>query len=204
MPRQSPAVAEKFQGGETRKVYAAQASYENFGSDIGWTSKIKPKFEEAAHVSRQQLYAKRKGDVINYILSLISVLPDHDDSFLDECVRAGTAKYHFQNHSEMIRKIIDAFFRNTDFTRFFTLQENDIVYTEKEIIDERGNAYKVDRMIVHADNTIDIVDFKSGEIQAEEHRDQINRYGRIIGRIYPGSVVRRHLVYIEEDAVVTL
>ena len=204
IPRQSPAVVEKFQGGEAQKAYAAQAGYENFGNDIGWTSKIKPKFEEAAHVSRQQLYAKRKGDVIHYILSLIGALPDHDDSFLDKCVRAGTAKYHFHNHFETIRKIIDAFFRNGNFTRFFTLRDNDIVYTEKEIIDERGNVHKVDRMIVHADNTIDIVDFKSGEIQAEEHKDQINRYGRIVGGIYPGSVVRRHLVYIEEDRVVAL
>jgi ATP-dependent exoDNAse (exonuclease V) beta subunit len=103
-----------------------------------------------------------------------------------------------------IRKIIDAFFRNTDFLRFFALQDDDIVYTEKEVIDEKGNVHKIDRMILHTDNTVDIVDFKSGETQNEEHREQINRYARIVARIYPGSVVRRHLAYIEEGEVVTL
>jgi len=189
---------------ESRKVYATQADYRNFSNNIGWASKIKPKFEETGHVSRQQLYAKQKGDVIHHILSLIRSLPDRDDSFLDTCILAGTAKYHFQNQTETIKKIIDAFFSNTDFLRFFALQDDDIVYTEKEIIDEKGNIHKVDRMIIHADNTIDIVDFKSGETQNEEHREQLNRYARIVGRIYPGSAVRRHLAYIEEGKVVTL
>ena len=79
-----------------------------------------------------------------------------------------------------------------------------IVFTEKEIIDERGAVYKIDRMIVHNDNTIDIIDFKSGESQIEEHREQISHYGQLVRRMYPGRDVRRHLLYIEEDTVVTL
>jgi two-component SAPR family response regulator len=59
-------------------------------------------------------------------------------------------------------------------------------------------------MVVHNDNTIDIIDFKSGESQIEEHNEQINRYGQLVKRIYPGKNVRRHLLYIEENTVVTL
>jgi ATP-dependent exoDNAse (exonuclease V) beta subunit len=176
----------------------------NLGNDIEWLTKIKTKFEEAAHISRQQLYAKKKGDVIHYILSLVHTLPENNNALLDTCVMAGIAKYHFSTHTEAIRKIIVNFFTNAQFMQFFKPYEGDIVFTEKEIIDEKGVVYKIDRMIVHIDNTIDIIDFKSGESQIEEHRDQISRYGQLVKRMYPGKDVRRHLLYIEENMVITL
>ena len=181
-----------------------QFTGDNLGNDIEWLTKIKTKFEEAAHISRQQLYAKKKGDVIHYILSLIHTLPEEHKTLLDTCVRAGIAKYHFSAYTETIQKIITGFFTNAQFLQFFTPHEDDIVFTEKEIIDEKGAVYKIDRMIIHNDNTIDIIDFKSGESQIEKHREQINRYGQLVRRMYPGRDVRRHLLYIEEDTVVTL
>ena len=177
---------------------------DDLGNDIGWLTKIKTKFEEAALISRQQIYAKKKGDVIHYILSLIHTLPEEHKTLLDTCVRAGIAKYHFSAFTEAIQRIIIGFFRNTQFMQFFTPHEDDIVFTEKEIIDEKGAVHKIDRMIVHNDNTIDIIDFKSGESQIEKHRDQISLYGQLVRRMYPGRDVRRHLLYIEENRVVTL
>jgi ATP-dependent exoDNAse (exonuclease V) beta subunit len=183
---------------------ASQFKVDNFGNDIKWLTKIKTNFEEAALVTRQQVYAKKKGDVIHYILSLIHTLPEEHKNLLDTCVRAGIAKYHFTAFTESIQKIITTFFSNAQFLQFFTLHKDDIVFTEKEIIDEKGAVHKIDRMIIHNNNTIDIIDFKSGESQIDKHREQINRYGQLVRRMYPGKDVRRHLLYIEEDRVITL
>lgn len=174
------------------------------GNDIDWLTKIQTKFEEAAQISRQQLFAKKRGDVIHYILSLITTLPENVDAFLDTCVRAGIARYHFSAYFESIQKIIIDFFANTQFLSFFTLHEGDTVFTEKEIIDENGAHYKIDRMIIHDNKTVDIIDFKSGETQSEEHIEQINRYGRLVKRMYPGRKINLHLLYIEEGTVLTL
>ena len=184
--------------------FADQFTINNPGNDIEWLAKIKTKFEEAAQISRQQLYAKKKGDVIHYILSLVHTFPENNIALLDTYVRAGIAKYHFSAHGETVRGIIDGFFTNAQFLQFFEPHEGDIIFTEKEIIDENGAVYKIDRMILHDDNTIDIIDFKSGENLMEEHKEQISRYGQLVRRMYPGRDIRRHLLYIEEDTVVTL
>ena len=57
-------------------MQAGSIHRDDLGNDIEWLTKIKTKFEEAAHISRQQIYAKKKGDVIHYILSLIHTLPE--------------------------------------------------------------------------------------------------------------------------------
>jgi ATP-dependent helicase/nuclease subunit A len=199
-PWQLPATDEGPQDKDAPGVFTSQLA----GNDIEWLTKIKTKFEEATHISRQQLYAKKKGDVIHYILSLVHTLPEINMAFLETYVRAGIAKYHFSAYTETIQEIIAGFFSNAQFMEFFAPHEGDIVFTEKEIIDERGAVYKIDRMVVHNDNTIDIIDFKSGESQIEEHREQINRYSLLVRRMYPGRDVRRYLLYIEEDVVVTL
>ena len=147
---------------------------------------------------------RKRATLFTIYCHLSTLCPNNNNALLDTCVRAGIAKYHFSAYTEAIQKIIVNFFTNAQFMQFFKPHEGDIVFTEKEIIDEKGAVYKIDRMILHNDNTIDIIDFKSGESQIEEHREQINRYGQLVRRMYPGRDVRRHLLYIEEDTVVTL
>ncbi len=176
---------------------------DSFGNEIRWLEKIRTKFEEAGNISRQQLHAKKRGDVIHYILSLIISLPENHEIFLHHCISAGIARYHFELFEKEIQNVIVSFFRNTAFTRFFEPLGDAVVFTEKEIIDEKGNAFKIDRIIVRGD-AVDIMDFKSGEGQTEEHREQINCYAQLIKKIYPGRMVRRHLLYIEDNTVISL
>ena len=124
-------------------------------------------------------------------------------ALIDQSIRTGIAQFHFFPYEAEIAAIVKRFFGNNRFMEFFTLHDNDIVFTEKEIIDEKGNTFKIDRMIVHND-AVDIIDFKSGETQTKEHQEQIEHYARLIKEIYPGKPVRSHLLYIEEQKVVTV
>jgi ATP-dependent exoDNAse (exonuclease V) beta subunit len=199
---QPPEIDEE-KGKDTARDLTDQFAGEKLGEDIGWVAKIKTKFEDAGNISRQQLYAKKKGDVIHYILSRVLTLPDNGEAFLRQCIRTGIAQYHFFSYEEEIENIIFGFFRNVEFAKFFESHEDDIVFTEKEIIDDKGNTFKIDRMIVHGDS-VDVIDFKSGESQTKEHREQIGHYAQLIKKIHPDTPVRTYLLYIEENTIITL
>ncbi len=174
--------------------------FDDIGNDIKWMEKIKTKLEEPLKVSKNQIFAKRKGDVVHYILSLIDRLPDDYDKFLDECIAIGIAKFNFHSYKEEIKHIIFSFFENSDFKKFFLPGKNEIVYTEKEIVGTDGEVYKVDRIIISNEH-IDVIDFKTGETHSPEHIKQITNYANLLKKIYPDKSIRKYLLYIDENEV---
>jgi ATP-dependent helicase/nuclease subunit A len=176
---------------------------DDFGHDIKWMERIRAKFEAPQDVSRNQMLAKRRGDVIHHILSLIEVMPDDQAPVIEAAIRIAIAKFGFEPQRKQIQEAIERFFQNPQFRRFFAAEEDVIVYREKEIIASGGEAYKVDRILIRGDN-MDIVDFKTGGPRAEEHREQISNYGCLLQKIHPEKQIRKHLLYIEENRVESL
>ncbi|HVN97319.1 MAG TPA: UvrD-helicase domain-containing protein [Syntrophorhabdaceae bacterium] len=189
-------------GGATADV-TDQFKDGSFSGEIRWLEKIRTKFEETENITRQQLHAKQRGDVIHYILSLIISLPQNPEAVLNRCIDAGIAKYCFHPFRQDVEQVILNLFRDTGFKRFFETSGDTRVFTEKEVIDEKGNAFKIDRIIVSGD-CVDIVDFKSGEGRSQEHHEQMNRYAELMKKIYPAHTVRAHLLYIEENKIINI
>lgn len=172
----------------------------NIGNDIKWMKKINTDSEEMTVFFKEQLFAKKKGDTVHYILSLIKRLPDEYGDFLKSCISAGIAKYAFHPYTSEIKDIVAKFFLNPEFKKFFTPDNKALVYTEKEITDITGNAYKVDRIIITGPR-IDIVDFKTGEIYSADHSRQIIHYGELLEKIHPGKLIKKYILYIDEGIV---
>jgi len=86
--------------------------FDNIGDDIKWIEKIKTKFEEPEKISKNQIFAKKKGDVIHYILSMVKELPDDHEEFLNTCITTGIAKYGFHPYEEEIKNTIIKFFHH--------------------------------------------------------------------------------------------
>jgi ATP-dependent exoDNAse (exonuclease V) beta subunit len=168
-----------------------------------WFTGNRIRIGDSTPFSRQQMFAKKRGDVLHYILSLVRSTPLRDED-LELFISIGAAKYNFQDHIPSIRQTITALLDNNLFQQFFTLRSGDTVFNEQEVLDERGAAHKIDRMIVHNDTTIDIIDYKSGETQSDDHRKQLLRYGQVISGLYPGCTANLHLLYIEDNKVITL
>ncbi|HEX2964311.1 MAG TPA: UvrD-helicase domain-containing protein, partial [Syntrophorhabdaceae bacterium] len=118
--------------------------------NTAWFTGNKLRIGEGGPFSRQQIFAKKRGDVLHYILSLIHSLPRTKED-LEHFIAAGVAKYNFAAHLQSIRQTITDFFANSLFRQFFTIGDRDIVFNEKEIIDERGVVHIIDRLIVHND-----------------------------------------------------
>ena len=183
-------------------VLEDQREEPGFGDDLRWLEKLGKKFQDTASISRQQIYTKKRGDVIHYALSLIRDLPEDFLPLIARCAAVACAVYRFRDREREIEKLLEDFFALPACMDFFRPQEGDIVYREKEILDESGAAFRIDRMIVGAGH-IDIIDFKSGEERSEEHREQIERYRALVQKIYPDKAVRTHLLYIDEGVMVT-
>jgi len=200
MGNQTKAARKGDGGQEETKTDGEALLFDDLGDDIKWMGKISTNSEEVTGFFKEQLFAKKKGDVIHYILSLITRLPDQYEGFLDTCVSAGIAKYAFHPHTHEIGKMIVNIFQNPAFKRFFQPEEGALVYTEKEIIDSHGNTYKIDRITI-TDNNIDIVDFKTGEIRTKEHIRQIMQYGSLIEKIHPDKLIKKHILYLDEGQI---
>lgn len=168
-----------------------------------WMNMIGMKIAETSTVSMKQLLAKKRGDLIHFILSLITVLPDQYSDYLGHCIHSGIAKHPAIASPDDLKETLMAFFRNKIFIKFFRPEINAIIYTEKEIIDENGNVFKIDRLIIH-ENSVDIIDYKSGEKNPEKHMEQIETYRKLVKRIYPDRYIRAYILYIEEGKAVTI
>jgi ATP-dependent helicase/nuclease subunit A len=178
-----------------------QPSFYDFGHEIKWMEKIKGKFGEPTRVSVEQIFAKRKGDVVHYVLSLIKRLPDEGrEAFVGRCAEAGIAKFGFAPYGEEIKETISAFFRNPRFKEFFLPAPGTIIFTEKEIVDRRGETFKIDRIAITND-CVEIVDFKTGETHNRDHVEQISRYARLLREIYPGKPTKSFLLYVDNGTV---
>ena len=72
------------------------------------------------------------------------------------------------------------------------------VYTEQQISD-REEFGIVDRLIV-SDELVTIIDYKSGSLRGlrQKYEEQLERYRRILQRLYPGAAVEYHILQIDE------
>ena len=87
------------------------------------------------------------------------------------------------------------------FRPFFDLPAGARAETEKEIADDQGQTFRIDRLIHRPDGSLDVVDFKTGGGFPESDRKQVRAYGDLLGRILPGRAIRCFLLYWDRGQV---
>ncbi len=188
---------------ETDKINEENQLFDDLGKDNRWMEFIRAKIDGPGGISPQNIFAKKKGDVIHYILSLITKLPEDWTTFIDKHINTGAAKYGLDSYKPIINETLINAFNNAEIKRFFQPEDSDVVYTEREIVDTIGTTYKIDRIVLTC-NHIDIIDFKTGESHSGEHSEQLLSYGRIVQSMYPGKDIKRYLIYIDTCEVKTV
>ena len=168
------------------------------GEELRWMSKVHGKFESPEGCSKEQIRAKKRGDAIHYILSLIEFLPADYRPLLNEAARRAAARFGLLSEEKELEAVMVRFFSHAPFRKFFAPEEGSTIYREKELVDSKGDAYKPDRIIVHKD-FIEVIDFKTGETRSPDHVEQVNNYGRLLERIHEGREVRKYLLYMDEN-----
>ncbi len=72
-----------------------------------------------------------------------------------------------------------------------------VVFTEKDVVNEKGETKRIDRLVVSPDEAI-VIDYKTGgHGDRESHKQQVREYMNIITGMYPSRHTRGFLVYLD-------
>ncbi len=72
------------------------------------------------------------------------------------------------------------------------------IRTEFEVVNERGEVYRIDRIVF--DDTIKVIEFKTGNEKSDSHFLQVKNYLNIIKKIF-GEKVKGYLIYLDREEV---
>ena len=138
--------------------------------------------------------ARIKGIVLHEILSRVRTAADLDSS-LSASVEAG--KLDMQQASEC-RSILSAAIASRE--AWFPGADSAVrVLNERSVFDGNGNEHRPDRVLLHEDGSVEIVDFKFGRGR-DAYREQVAAYARLYQAM--GYRVRSSaLWYVERDRV---
>lgn len=75
-----------------------------------------------------------------------------------------------------------------------------IVWTEMEIADKEGNLFRADRVVKSEDNIL-VGEFKTGEVDEQKDREQIERYLMLLRQLYPHCNAKGLLLYLDKGIV---
>jgi ATP-dependent helicase/nuclease subunit A len=138
--------------------------------------------------------AREEGELIHEVLMSIESLPDRlEEGFISGRVRELAGRSSQESVAGITGRIMD-FFREPPNRAVFVLEKGDKVYREKTFIDRDGRAFRVDRFVVRKDH-IDLVDFKTGGMRLEKHRQQVDHYSGLLNLVY-GLPVRSAVLYL--------
>lgn len=180
-------------------VPGAALSFADLTGGSKWALGIKTASSIAHGYGERSLQARKLGDTVHRALSLFDSLPA-DDSFITSMCRTAAAIEHATEIADHIAASLKKFFGNPAFRRFFETGPGVTAYNEKEIVDGRGNSFKLDRLIVRPD-VIEIVDYKTGGTHLPQHAEQVTRYAGLVSALYPDKEVRKYILYIENGEV---
>ena len=133
-----------------------------------------------------------KGIVFHEALSYIYTKEDSDRAIQELILRGRIQEDEQADFSERLKSLLS----HPDMQAFFDAKS--VVKTETEIIAD-GNSYRIDRLIMKADETL-VVDFKTGA-KRKEHKLQIDTYCNILKEMNLPEV-KGFLVYINQDTEV--
>ncbi len=163
-----------------------------------WLEYLKDEFLDVAQLKYRQ--QRVKGEIIHYLLSHFGDLStENAEKVLERAAEA--AKTHFLEvrdfspYQDTVRKIITA----EELKGFFELSGAQ-VFTEKEIITQRGETRRIDRLIIR-EKEIWVVDYKTAADPQANYQAQVQEYMRLVGDLYPQYCIKGFLFYWDELSI---
>lgn len=137
---------------------------------------------------------KETGIIIHHLLSKIKDISEIE-KVLEEFIKEG---YVNENLSNVIKEQLIALMSHPDVSCFFDRTKN--VINEKELLTSSGNVIRPDRIIISENNSVEIIDFKSG-LKSDAHKKQVIEYENVIKELGFNNI-KKYLVYLQPIEVV--
>ncbi len=156
---------------------------------------------EAELLSHQEA---ERGEWIHLVLSKIKNLNDRNfEKIIEKSIYIAKCEWSFYKSLQKDFIKDTGYFRNKlqkDFIKDFFFHDKR-VETEFEIVDRRGNTFRIDRIIF--DDPLKIVEFKTGTEKEQGHFEQLKNYISVVNEIFK-KPVKGYLVYLDSEEVYEL
>ena len=151
---------------------------------------IKIAQRESLMWNTKQQKAIEYGNILHEILSFIKTKDDIDLA-LQKAIESGLIAH---SQKDIVQRTINEIVNHQDLQIYFSKEYK--ILNEKTIIQKEGNLVKPDRMVLSADNTIYLLDYKTGSHQTK-YQYQLENYQNAIEKM-GFKVTKKALVYIGE------
>jgi ATP-dependent exoDNAse (exonuclease V) beta subunit len=138
------------------------------------------------------------GEAYHSVLENIEFLSDPQGSEITESVKRALTLSKMQVDPVKMEADVRGFTSASEVRNWFTKKAGREVFREREFVDEHGDLYRMDRVLVD-DAEVVVIDFKTG--QPKDYSRQMNDYLRILNHVYPGRKARAYVAYIDSGNV---
>ncbi|OIO36490.1 MAG: hypothetical protein AUJ74_02015 [Candidatus Omnitrophica bacterium CG1_02_44_16] len=137
-----------------------------------------------------------RGEAFHYILSCLGDLSSQAQGFvLEDAINKARHKFPHFAFQKADEGVLRRFLEDERFKPFFFTEGNN-VFQEQEIIDSKGNARRVDRLIVGS-REARVIDYKTSKEEHERDVEQMREYVSLVRSIFPDKGVKGFLIYLD-------
>ncbi len=144
----------------------------------------------------------RRGDLAHRLLAKLILISD-TRAQLDKAISEAPEIPADVDPGSLVDALA-AFLSLPDVRPLFEPVEGRTVWCEKEVADQNGRLYRIDRLIVDPDH-VTIIDYKTGGREREEkYVKQVAEYAELCAGLYPGKPVHGIIAYIDKQQLVAV
>jgi len=159
-----------------------------------WIGYLKDEFSDTQQIKNFQNITQ--GKILHFMLSFIPKCMEKNlDEILENSYRQAQSQFPLEKDMAQYKEIIENLIKHERFKKFFFVKEGEI-FTEKEIVDNKGRTKRIDRLILKDTETW-IVDYKSGFDEQQDYQAQIREYMVLMGDIRPACPVKGYIIYMD-------
>ncbi len=145
---------------------------------------------------------KRRGEFFHRILFFIEYIDEDFENYLADTIQRVRTEMSVEYPDSMVKEKIISFIKHEDIIDYFKRKSGRKVLKEQEFSDEKGNLYRMDRIVVDMDR-VTVIDYKTGsDREAEEkYNSKIKAYMNILSEFFPGITVNGLIAYIDLNKI---
>jgi len=147
--------------------------------------------------------SRKTGEILHKVLFYIKDTGDLEnlDSIIDKSINEFAYPGEREVLKEKIKPIIENIFKKEEIKEWFSPEVE--VWREKEIISNKGDLYRLDR-VVFKNNEIHIIDFKSGEEPLSKWKKQLKSYKEVMSSYFLDKTIKTYIVNLNSSEVIDI
>jgi ATP-dependent exoDNAse (exonuclease V) beta subunit len=105
-----------------------------------------------------------------------------------------------QKERKFFKNFFDKLFKIENIRKFFN--PKNISFNEVEILNDKGDVYRLDRVVEMSDNLVYVIDYKTGEIR-DSYIKQVENYKDLLSEIY-SKEIKGLLIYVDSNKTIEI